>query len=313
MYEAKVYNFTIAKPVLMILFIMFYFACEQPVTEIHITTPEQLNSIRNNLSAICYLEADIDLSVYLGGNSWTPIGNNINGFTGTFYGNGHIISNLYINNPTEDFQGLFGCIFGGRITGLGLFNVDITARDHIGGIVGYNEGLIADSYSTGAVSGNINAGGLVGNNDGTITGCYSTVTVYSDSSNAGGLVGENYSIITACYATGSVSGSQIGGLVGQDDNGTITDCYATGSVNGFGIVRGLVGATDVITIINCFYDTDTTGQTDTGRGVPTTTANMKLKTTFDNDDGINDWDFPNTWSIDGLINSGYPHLTNNQP
>ena len=46
---------------------------------------------------------------YTGGipAQWTPIGTNAKNYTGTFDGNGHVISGLYINNNDADYQGLF--------------------------------------------------------------------------------------------------------------------------------------------------------------------------------------------------------------
>ncbi len=66
---------------------------------------------------------DIDLSGVCGGEqSWDPIGvcldetDNTIGYTGTFDGGGHIISNLYIYEPSLRGRGLFGCLdTGGKI------------------------------------------------------------------------------------------------------------------------------------------------------------------------------------------------------
>lgn len=46
---------------------------------------------------------------------WTPIGTASNPYTGTFDGNGHTVSGIYINT-SEDYQGLFGYIgIGGTV------------------------------------------------------------------------------------------------------------------------------------------------------------------------------------------------------
>ena len=65
-------------------------------------------------SAWAELTADIDLSEICGENiggqsvSWTPIGNSEStAYTGTFDGDGHTISGLYIKSTADD-QGLFG-------------------------------------------------------------------------------------------------------------------------------------------------------------------------------------------------------------
>ena len=83
-----------------------------------------------------------------------------------------------------------------------------------------------------------NVGGLVGWNEGTITNSYTEVSVLGEdgSVSVGGLAGNNRSgaMIENSYATGTVSGgSFVGGLAGNN-NGTITNSYARGEVPGSG-------------------------------------------------------------------------------
>lgn len=63
-----------------------------------------LDAVRDNLGAYYELGADIDL----GGEEWTPIGSSGQPFTGTFDGDGHTISGLYVNS--DDDAGLFGVV-----------------------------------------------------------------------------------------------------------------------------------------------------------------------------------------------------------
>ena len=84
------------------------------------------------------LMADISLytygSGYNGGKGWIPIGNTTSSatcFSGTFDGNNHMISGLYINDPagTLYFYGLFGDVYATEaapavIKNLGLLNVE---------------------------------------------------------------------------------------------------------------------------------------------------------------------------------------------
>lgn len=83
------------------------------------------------------LTQDIDLS---GIPSWTPIGavdikdfNNRKPFKGTFDGNGKTISNLKIDAPIKDDQGLFGYAEGATIQNLTLTNCDVIGNDYVGG------------------------------------------------------------------------------------------------------------------------------------------------------------------------------------
>jgi hypothetical protein len=201
---------------------------------------------------------------------WIPIGpSQTNSFRGTFDGNGHVISGVYISS-TNDYQGLFGYIPGGNIKNLGLKASYIKGNSSVGGLVGF-QGRITNSYSMANVSGNRNVGGLVGN---------------------GGS-------ITNSYATGNVSGTEnVGGLVGN--SGSITNSYATGNVSGTENVGGLVGSKSAY-VSNSYYDNQTSGQKDNdGKGEPKTTAQMKQQATFVN------WDFVNIWKIEEGV--AYPYL-----
>jgi PGF-pre-PGF domain-containing protein len=167
-------------------------------------------------------------------------------------------------------------------------------------------------------------GGLVGGNlGGTVSNCYSTGTVSGGVQDVGGIAGGNYwgGIVSNCYSTGSVScNGYVGGLVGWND-GTVSGCYSTGGVSGGYAVGGLVGA-NVGTVSNSFYDENTSGQSDTGKGEPKTTAEMKnVRTYTDNTWSVGlttPWDFvgnpyedennENLWDIGSAVNNGYPYL-----
>jgi len=119
-------------------------------------------------------------------------------------------------------------------------NVRVTAArsNGIGGLVGINNGVIANASSVGNViaNGNFgNAGGLVGVNQkgGVITGSSSSAIVTAGhNTNTGGLVGLNDGDIDTSRTDGDVvagnSGSA-GGLVGRN-RGRIVDSQANGNV-----------------------------------------------------------------------------------
>jgi hypothetical protein len=184
---------------------------------------------------------------------------------GKFYGNSHTISNLSLNLDFVYNVGLFGYLArGGKVTQVGVENVDITGASSVGGLVGYNwEGTVRASNSTGSVTGNDDVGGLVGSNDAGTVGnkyasiveenCNSTCSVTGKNEHVGGLVGYNYKEgeVYNSYSTGSVTGNEdVGGLVGQNE-GKVEDSYSTGSVNKglsqYGdVVGGLVGLNEGI-------------------------------------------------------------------
>ena len=203
-------------------------------------------------------------------------------------------------------------VIGGSVRG--------TSGNNAGGLVGQNSGgTITACYATSDVLARYAIGGLVGQNSGgTITACYATGSVSNIATlnnQIGGLVGQNSGgTITACYATGSVSGNMsIGGLVGQDSGGTITACYATGSVSGNMSVGSFVGdieatisntiitasyATGLVTgttnvggffggsshsnlsVIDSYYDTDTTGRTSSAAGSGRHTSQLQISTNY---------------------------------
>jgi len=122
----------------------------------------------------------------------------------------------------------------------------VTGTSNLGGLVGFNDGLIAGSRASGAISrtiitGGNTAGGLVGFNasSGTIQGSFATGSVSGDLT--GGLVGANQGIVSASYATGAATGTgSTGGLVGQN-SGTVSSSYSSGAVKG-NTAGGLIGA-----------------------------------------------------------------------
>ena len=145
----------------------------------------------------------------------------------------------------------------------------------VGGLVGYSEGTISDSWASCAVSASgantdptnsvVEAGGLVGRSILTISGSYATGRVaYAGAivGAIGGLAGSADSSVTSSYAVGNVTStssadqtSSIGGLIGSAPVGiSIKASYAAGNVAASGPndrLGGLVGylrlrASDVV-------------------------------------------------------------------
>ena len=179
---------------------------------------------------------------------FSPIGEDDNNpFTGSYDGDGHTISNLYIDRPSTNYVGLFGYTYGSlkKIQNLELLEVNITGGEYyVGGLVGLNGSTVSNVYSTGSVTGEDYVGGLVGRNGGTVENSYSTGSVTGNLA-VGGLVGQHYAeyaILKNSYSTGSVTGNlAVGGLVGYNYNGTVSNSYSTGSVTAVNYGGGLVG------------------------------------------------------------------------
>jgi hypothetical protein len=264
--------------------------------------------------------ADIDASATSTWDSdagWSPIGNSITSFTGSYNGQGHTISGLTINRSEENYQGLFGYTNGATIQNLGLNNVNISGYIGVGSLAGniLFSSSMNNCYSTGNVTGRTAVGGLVGENlfSSSMTNCYSTGSV-TGTSYLGGLVGENLfsSSITNCYSTDSVSGDDYaGGLVGYNIS-NVTNCFSIGCVTGSSNVGGLIGVESSSTTTNSFWDTETSGQAISAGGTGKSTIEMLTLSTFTNAG----WDFkgetPNgtdeIWNIGNGRNDGYPYF-----
>ena len=114
---------------------------------------------------------------------------------------------------------------------------------YVGGLAGWSDSPISDSYATGAVSGRHFVGGLVGRNDGgSVTDSRAEGSVDALGNNVGGLVGWSNGAITGSVAGGNVASTQntVGGLVGRS-GGRVNETTASGTVTGCTVVGGLVG------------------------------------------------------------------------
>ena len=216
------------------------------------------------------------------GAGWRPIGSSLDSFAAIFEGNGYTISNLMINRPGFiDDAGLFGRIkTRAKIANIGLLNVNTTAKNNVGGLVGTSSGGgITNSYASGAVNGVHSVGGLVGTNAGSITNSYVIVVITGSGYAAGGLVGTNTAIgtIMNSYASGAVGGvNQVGGLVGNNI-GRVTNSYVAGTARGDDQVGGLVGVNGG-SVTNSYWDTETSGVRLAGGGEGKTTSELQSPT-----------------------------------
>lgn len=266
------------------LCILLFLACAAwqgaAAAQIEISTLAELQAIGTDattLSEAYVLVNDIDASAtssWNNGRGFKPLGDFTNrGFSGTFDGQGHVISNLYINRPDESGIGLFGTLdpafTKGAIKNTGLENAAVIGQDWVGGLAGEIWGAdgyafheISNCFITGMVSGRDYVGGLIGANDnGFITDSYSSCAV-GGREYVGGLVSvvSFFAGTGTCFSTGAVSGSSIvGGLVGSQIRSygdimtsPVDNSYSTGAVNGVAYVGGLVGKSFDCDITNSY-------------------------------------------------------------
>ncbi|GHU95467.1 hypothetical protein FACS1894156_5120 [Bacteroidia bacterium] len=222
-----------------------------------------------------------------GGSGFAPIGNSGIPFGGTYNGQGHSISNLYIHRAQDDNIGLFGYVSStlpdtARVDSLGLLGADIAGQNNVGALVGYNSGgTLSNTYAAGSVSGTDTAvGGLVGHNrhEGTVANSYAMVSVQG--------------------------GTNIGGLVGHNDSAAfVANSYAVGSVNGSSNFGGLAGS-NTGTVSNSYYNRQIAGaQGNNGVGTGLTTAQMWTRDTF----ALSAWSLDTLWTIRNA--ESYPYFT----
>ena len=179
------------------------------------------------------LVADINLNNHCSvlAGSWTPI----KSFAGTFNGNNHTISNLFIKS-TEN-AGLFASVGSAAIKNLTVQGeITCTSAKDVGGIA-------AEAWST------------------LFENCISKVNISTSTTNMGTCVGgicgwSNNAKFIACQSTGNVHDkieewewyNYVGGIVGQNANGTIfiACCKLSGSVKelnsqSYSAVGGILG------------------------------------------------------------------------
>ena len=217
--------------------------------------------------------ADIDATAttsWDSGAGWTPIGSmvsltNYTAFKGSYNGQGHTISGLFINRPSKNSIGLWGCISeSANINNLGLVQVNITGYYDVGGLIGYNvNSNVSNCYVNGSIiATNDRVGGLIGSNGGKVFNCSvrnNNIDSISGSIDVAGLIGYNYSTVHNCYAIANINGdADIGGLIGYNGS-KVTDCYAISNISGVYLsdtispssnIGGLVGFNSD-TINNC--------------------------------------------------------------
>lgn len=228
-----------------------------------VTNPSPIESIK------CYLANDISLKAVchpadaannVAEANWNPIGGE-NPFKGIFDGNGHTVSDLYINSSSSNL-GLFGYVDGAEIKNVtvqgnvtGFYEEGNEQSGQYVGLVlgvGTTKSKLENCESRGSVTGCSYVGGIAGliANNCFIASCTNRATVknYPGTSGAyfGGIVGYGTGLsFCANYADITAEGSSVGGLVGyvfpDINNEGMSNCMNVGNVIGKQNVGGLAG------------------------------------------------------------------------
>lgn len=175
-----------------------------------------------------------------GGSNWTPVGNSETPYTGTIDGDGHTLTGMVINS-TENNQGFVGYLDeGGKVQNLTFANATVISSSgyEVGIVVGNNMGTVENCHTTddSSVEGFESVGGIVGYNSGLVFACINSSAVratvekdpwdgsVSKFGGVGGIVGDNNygGDVIACGNTGAVNGKyNSGGIVGRHDGGSV--------------------------------------------------------------------------------------------
>ncbi len=198
----------------------------------------------------------------------------LQGMTGSgFYALGNSIDASATSgwNSGAGFAPISG--FTGTFAGLGHTIDSLTINrpsQSLTGLFGLTTGSLRDiTLSNVSISGGQTVGALAGRlSGGNTSNVHVTGSVTGNFSQVGGLIGWNdQGAISNSSSAATVTGyGEVGGLVGRQRAGSITDAYATGSVTNTGsYTGGLIGGTfQGATLTNVYASGKVTGTYDTG-------------------------------------------------
>ncbi len=271
--------------------------------------PFQIETMENLFWAYCSEEYwdkafiqtdDIDAAETYGwfqDTGWLPIGVYVGiddpgnmPFTGSYDGQNHAISNLYINRPRESYSGLFGYVTGAEIRNVNLIFASVTGDRCVGGLAGVlmDESTLENCCMTGQASGSSNVGGMIGwassseirdcSVESTVEGgagsggligfsweliiedC-TAISELRNSHSQGGLIGEaEHSIIRCCSTRVEIFNGQVsGGLLGHGMSCLLTDCTSNSTLQGSDYSGGFVGTIYSSEVSSCSCATELEG------------------------------------------------------
>lgn len=220
---------------------------------------DEVNGGKPELNA--RLTDDIDLSSVCSASSpWTPIGDYSKNasFRGTFDGQDHKITGLYLKNNTTDFSNVnnyYKALFG-YCDGVTIKNLSV-----------YGEALASSGRYIAGIAGSVHA--IYTHRTSIIENCHSYVTMTGTPTNnmlygyAGIAAAAKDTIIRNCSNNADITGYQgyTGGIVADASNGTVTieNCWNTGNVHlrgwqsDFRGVGGIAGRLEnTATVTNCY-------------------------------------------------------------
>ncbi len=238
------------------------------ITDFDWTTPPQTSAYcRAYMGKYFKVVNDIDM----GGYKFTPIANDWqHSFAGTFDGDGHTISNLYV-----DKKAAYSGLFGRTDTVSVIKNVKLDAPvinstgNYAAALVGWSLGTIDNVEVTNGVIEITNYGvGAVAGIGYAVSNCTVKDTEITGYGYTGGVAGEVHMPITNCVVEGvnivsatassSAPGLPIGGVVGNLYMTEMDNCHFAGVINGYKLyseyqsIGGLAGWASGAKVKNSF-------------------------------------------------------------
>ena len=257
---------------------------------------------------------DVNDDYWNAGAGWLPVGEFSNKFTAHFNGNGHVIRHLMINRTSS---GLFGYIAGADIRQVILTEVDVQARNNVGGLVGaaYNNNNILEAN---VVMGSVYSYGSSNSYTGAIAG----------------VIFGNNTVLRSNVASGKVTsaGKRVGGLIGYVNGqlnvieGNVSSAWVDSPyLSDFGGLLGEMNGSNNI-LKNNYWTSHALGQASVGEtnsnmGLPlaalrcavqanTTSANSNCVSADGIAEGLagpatlyNDWDTYGTTDANGVFHA----------
>ncbi len=235
-----------------------------------ITTAEQMNAVRENLSAHYKLGATIDMSAI---KNFKPIGTIAKPFKGSFkcdlntdgfplYAilnlNIHTQESVFIDDGMSKWEAaLFAGVQNAKFENIYVLNAKIKNDNY-----GDNRGaVIYGDFKPGMDD--MPTAPLIGKaTNSTIIGCGATGSIDARSNGCGGLIGQvSGGSVQNCWSTVTVKTKgkwNPGGLVSTaNENATISNCFATGDVEGTqSAIGALIGSANGVMIQNCYATGD---------------------------------------------------------
>ena len=252
-----------------------------------ITTAEELQWYANYVNgesgdnvvhntACAQLVEDIDLSTVCGKGkgSWTPIAKydiykaGKEKFDGVFDGNGHTISNLYINNTYGSYLGLFGYIqptassTSASVKNLKMDNVQIVGDQNIAAVCGFGKNVTFENIEviSGSITGSYFIYGIC-SGGGSARNCINRANVTGSGTYVAGIINTINDKVSNCSNYGKITTGKgpAGGIACLNkESNKLTDCanygdiHVTGTLGSSGsAVGGLLGYPSNLEISNC--------------------------------------------------------------